>query len=82
MPKKSITGNITSTAMDKTVVVSVDFKKTHRVYKKQIKETKKYKARDGMNSKLGGTVVIEECPPLSKTVTWKVVENLTQKESK
>jgi len=76
MPKKRFTGKVTSTKMEKTVVVSVASVKRHKVYKKLIRRTKKFKARDNLNVVLGDIVVIEECVPYSKTVTWKVVEKL------
>ncbi len=76
MPKKKLTGKVTSTKMEKTIVVSVESVKRHKVYKKLIRKTKKFKARDDLNVAMGDTVVIEECMPYSKTVTWKVVEKL------
>lgn len=81
MPKKKLTGIVVSTKMEKTAVVSIDVVKMHPVYKKPMKKTKKYKARDDMGVALGDMVVIEECVPFSKTVTWKVVEKL-DKEGK
>ncbi len=76
MPKKKLTGKVVSTKMEKTVVVGVETAKRHKVYKKLIRRTKKFKARDELNVSMGDTVVIEECMPYSKTVTWKVVEKL------
>ena len=81
MPKKKLIGLVTSTKMEKTVVVSLDIVKMHPVYKKPVKKTKKFKARDEMGVELGDKVVIEECVPFSKTVTWKVIEKL-EKEGK
>ena len=81
MPKKKLTGKVTSTKMEKTAVVSIDVVKMHPVYKKSVKKTKKFKARDELGVKLGDKVVIEECVPISKTVTWKVIEKL-EKEGK
>jgi len=81
MPKKKLTGIVTSTKMEKTVVVSLDVVRMHPVYKKSVKKTKKFKARDDLGVVLGDKVVIEEIPPLSKTVTWKVIEKL-EKEGK
>ena len=79
MPKKTTKGKVTSDKMDKTVVVSAEVARKHKVYKKMIFETRKYKARDEMGVSLGDTVVIEETTPYSKTVTWKVIENLSEK---
>ncbi len=78
MSKKRLTGEVVSTKMDKTIVISVDTLKTHRVYKKLIRGAKKYKARDEIGVKLGERVVIEECIPFSKTVTWKVITKLEE----
>lgn len=77
MPKRQIKGTVTSDKMDKTVVVSLNVPKRHKVYLKTINETKKFNARDELGVKVGDEVVIEECPAYSKTVTWKVVENLS-----
>lgn len=76
MPKKRLTGRVTSTKMDKTVVVSIETAKRHKVYQKLIRTVKKFKARDNINVELGDLVVIEECAPFSKTVTWRVVSKL------
>jgi len=74
MPKKRLTGEVTSTKMDKTIVIVVETKKKHKMYKKLVKVTKKFKARDDIGVSKGDTVVIEESVPYSKTVKWKVVE--------
>ena len=78
MTKKRLIGLVTSTKMDKTVVVNVETAKRHKMYKKLVYSNKKYKARDDMEIKVGDRVVIEECQPLSKTVSWKVVEKLEE----
>ncbi len=74
MPKKILTGEVVSTKMQKTVVVAVDVPKRHPIYKKIIKNTKKFKARDEIGAKEGDIVKIEESRPFSKEVTWVVVE--------
>lgn len=74
MPKKVLTGKIVSTKMQKTVVVAVDVPKRHPIYKKIMKNTRKFKARDEIGVKEGDIVRIEESRPFSKEVTWKVVE--------
>ena len=78
MPKKRLTGEVVSVKMNKTAVVSVDTSKTHRVYKKLIRSSKKFKARDDLGVNLGARVIIEECVPFSKTVTWKVITKLEE----
>ena len=60
--------------MDKTVTVLVDRRYRHPVYKKYIKRTDKYAAHDENNAfKVGDHVQIEECSPISKRKTWRVV---------
>ena len=67
------TGVVTSIKMDKTVVVQVDTYKTHPKYKKRYKTSTKFYAHDEANaSKLGDTITITECRPLSKTKRWMV----------
>lgn len=67
------TGIVTSTKMDKTIVVTVDSYKTHPKYKKRYKDSSKFYAHDEENSSvLGQTVTIEETRPLSKMKRWKV----------
>jgi small subunit ribosomal protein S17 len=75
MPKRVLTGTIVSDKGDKTVVVNVERKVKHPLYGKIIRRTKKYHAHDESNEfKLGQIVRIEECAPISKLKTWKVIE--------
>jgi small subunit ribosomal protein S17 len=75
MPKRVLTGTIVSDKGDKTVVVNVERKVKHPLYGKIIRRTKKYHAHDESNEfKLGQIVRIEECAPLSKLKTWRVIE--------
>jgi small subunit ribosomal protein S17 len=74
MPKRILTGTVVSDKMDKTVVVRVERRVMHPVYKKFIRRSKKYAAHDPANShKVGDTVRIQECRPLSKTKKWEVI---------
>ncbi|MBN1680987.1 MAG: 30S ribosomal protein S17 [Anaerolineae bacterium] len=74
--RRRLTGRVIGNAMDKTVVVSVDQTKRHRLYKKVIRTTKKYKVHDESNAiPVGALVQIVESRPISKTKTW-VVENV------
>jgi small subunit ribosomal protein S17 len=60
--------------MDKTVVVKVERRVMHPIYKKFIRRSKKYAAHDELNQfKVGDIVRIRECAPLSKTKTWEVL---------
>jgi small subunit ribosomal protein S17 len=73
--KKTITGVVVSDKMDKTVVVQIEYKKMHKLYKKFVKKSKKFKAHDEKNEcKTGDTVKIIECRPLSKEKKWKIIE--------
>jgi small subunit ribosomal protein S17 len=75
MPKRVLTGVIVSDKGEKTVVVNVERKVKHPLYGKIIRRSKKYHAHDEANSfKLGQTVRIEECAPISKLKTWKVID--------
>jgi small subunit ribosomal protein S17 len=77
MPKRVLTGTIVSDKTDKTVVVKVERKVKHPLYGKIIRRSKKYHAHDEGNVfKEGETVRIEECAPISKLKTWKVIEKL------
>ena len=75
MPRRVLTGRVTSDKMDKTVTVSVDRRVMHPIYKKFIRRSKSYAAHDEANAcKVGDAVRIEECRPISKRKTWIVVE--------
>jgi small subunit ribosomal protein S17 len=75
MPKRVLTGTVVSDKTDKTVVVLVERRVKHPLYGKIIKRSKKYHAHDEGNTfKEGQTVRIEECAPISKLKTWKVID--------
>ena len=75
MPKRVLTGRVTSDKMDKTVTVLVDRRIMHPLYKKFIRRSKNYAAHDEANlCQEGDQVRIEECRPISKRKTWIVVE--------
>jgi small subunit ribosomal protein S17 len=74
MPKRVLTGTVVSDKTDKTVVILVERKVKHALYGKIIRRTKKYHAHDEENVfKEGEIVRIEECAPISKLKTWKVI---------
>jgi small subunit ribosomal protein S17 len=74
-------GLVVADKMDKTVVVAVETRKVHPLYKKAVRVTKKYKAHDENNAcKIGDTVKIIETRPLSKEKRWRVVEITSRKE--
>ena len=66
--KETKVGKVVSTSMDKTIVVLTETYKKHPLYKKRVKYSKKYKAHDEeKKAKVGDTVRIAACRPLSKT---------------
>jgi len=76
MPKRILRGTVTSDQNDQTVTVSVERRFTHPVLKKTIRKSKKYRAHDAQNQfKVGDTVRIQECAPVSKTKRWEVIAN-------
>ncbi len=77
---RTFQGIVVSDKMDKTIVVEVVNTKTHPVYKKQFKVSKKYKVHDEKNEfKAGDTVLIKETRPFSKTKSW-VAESIKEKK--
>ena len=75
MPRRVLTGRVTSDKMDKTITVLVERRVIHPLYKKFIRKSKKYAAHDELNvCKEGDVVRIEECRPISKRKTWLLVE--------
>lgn len=74
MPKRILQGTVVSNKGDKTVIVKVERRVRHPLVDKIIKRSKKYHAHDESNEiQVGTTVRIEECRPLSKLKTWRVV---------
>ena len=70
------TGTVTSTKMQKTIVVSVETSKTHPKYKKRYVSTTKFYAHDENGlAKLGDTVTVAESRPLSALKRWTLVED-------
>jgi small subunit ribosomal protein S17 len=79
MPRRVLQGTVVSDKGDKTVIVLVERRVMHPVYKKFIRQSKKYAAHDENNVvKTGDTVFIEECRPLSKRKRWTVVPGPAQ----
>ncbi|MGB3738067.1 MAG: 30S ribosomal protein S17 [Pontixanthobacter sp.] len=77
MPKRILTGTVTSDKTNKTVTVKVERKVKHPLYGKIMRRSKKYHAHDEDNAyKLGDTVRIEETRPISKTKSWKVLDTV------
>jgi small subunit ribosomal protein S17 len=77
MPKRILTGTVVSDKAEKTVVVRVERRVKHPLYGKIIKLSKKYHAHDAADAfHVGEIVRIEECAPVSKLKTWKVVDRI------
>ena len=75
--KRSQVGRVVSDRMDKTVTVLLERQVKHALYGKYIKRSTKVKAHDEENSAAEGDKVrIQECRPISKSKSWKVVEVL------
>ena len=78
MPKRVLQGTVVSDKAEKTVVVLVERKVAHPLYAKIIRRSKKYHAHDDSNAVREGDVVrIEECAPISKQKSWRVIETVT-----
>lgn len=72
--RKTRVGVVVSDKMDKTIVVAVEHKVKHPLYKKYIMRTKKLKAHDENNEcGIGDRVLIAETRPISKDKCWRVV---------
>ena len=72
--RKTKVGRVVSDKMDKTIVVSVERLTRHRLYKRVIRLTTRFKAHDeGNEARVGDTVLIEESRPLSATKRWRML---------
>src|SRR5438034_8445182 len=77
--RKTKVGRVVSDRMDKTIVVSVERLARHRLYKRVIRLTTKFKAHDETNdAHIGDTVLIEESRPLSATKRWRLIRVLAR----
>ena len=74
---RELKGLVMSDKMDKTIVVKVDVRKSHSIYKKRYTVSKRYKAHDELNQyKAGDFVLIRQSRPLSKGKKWKVIKKI------
>lgn len=81
MPRRILQGVIVSDKCDKTVLVKVEERVMHPIYKKYVKLHKKYAAHDENNSfKIGDIVKIIESKPISKTKKW-VIQSKVEMEA-
>jgi small subunit ribosomal protein S17 len=73
--KLVLQGTVTSDKMEKTIVVEIMMRKLHPLYKKYVTKSKTVKAHDEKNeARIGDTVRVEECRPLSRDKRWRLVE--------
>lgn len=73
--KRVLTGRVVSNKMQKTIVVAIERRKLHPLYKKYVTRSKRVKAHDEKNdAHIGDTVRVEECRPLSKEKHWRLIE--------
>jgi small subunit ribosomal protein S17 len=74
MPRRVLQGTVVSDKNAKTVIVSVERRVMHPVYKKFIRRSKRFAAHDEADAcKVGDVVYIRECRPISKSKRWEVV---------
>jgi small subunit ribosomal protein S17 len=74
MPKRILQGTVVGDGNEKTIVVNVDRRVRHPLYKKTITRSSKFHAHDENNTfKIGDKVKIIECRPISKKKTWTVI---------
>ena len=72
--KRSLTGRVVSAAMDKSVVVVIERRVKHPVYKKYLRRNSKFHVHDENNEcSVGDVVDIQECRPISKTKSWRLL---------
>ena len=77
--RKEIVGTVSSSKMDKTIVVEVEDRVKHPLYGKVVRQSSKVKAHDEANTAgIGDLVVIAETRPLSATKRWRLV-NVVEK---
>ena len=74
-------GVVVSDKMDKTIVVQVAAVQPHAEYKKVVRRTSRLKAHDENNeARIGDTVLVRECRPLSRDKTWRLIKVLQRAE--
>jgi small subunit ribosomal protein S17 len=77
--KRTLTGQVVSTKMDKTIAVLIERRVEHPIYKKYMRKSTKLLAHDENGEcKEGDTVAIEECRPLSKRKAWRLQRVITR----
>ena len=78
---RTVTGRVVSNKMDKTATVLIERKVKHPIYGKYIRRSTKLHVHDEQNAcREGDTVTIEQCRPLSRTKSWRLVEIIERGE--
>ncbi len=73
--RKIMQGTVVSTAMDKTITVRIDTYRPHKLYGKRVLSSSKIKAHDANEvAKVGDVVTIQSTRPISKTVSFRLLE--------
>ncbi|MDH5470309.1 MAG: 30S ribosomal protein S17 [Gammaproteobacteria bacterium] len=79
--QRTVTGRVISNRMDKSATVLIERKVKHPVYGKYIRRSTKLHVHDAENAcQEGDLVTIEECRPISRTKSWKLVEIVGRSE--
>lgn len=79
--KRTVTGRVVSDRMDKTATVLIERKVKHPVYGKYIRRSTRLHVHDAENTcREGDTVTIEQCRPMSKSKSWRLVEVVGRSE--
>ena len=74
MPKRILSGVVTSNQNEQTITVSVERRFKHPLLQKTVRKSKKYRAHDEQNAfNVGDLVRIQDCAPKSKTKRWEVI---------
>lgn len=74
---RRLVGRVTSDAMEKTITVMIERRVKHPLYGKFVRRSTKIHAHDGENQgSKGDLVMVEQCRPISKTKTWRLVDIL------
>jgi small subunit ribosomal protein S17 len=78
---RSVQGSVESAKMDKTITVLVERQLQHPLYKKYIRRSTRLHAHDAENEcQKGDVVIIEECRPMSKSKSWRLVKVVSRLE--
>ena len=77
--QRELTGRVVSDKMDKTITVMVERKVKHPLYKKYVRRSTKFHAHDENNEcNMGDVVTIQQCRPIAKSKSWRLVKVVEQ----